>query len=82
MVLATIDALRLVGYLVDYAGDADDGTRVDAVTAIVKALHGYLIAALLIEVAFGLYELSLPPSTGSTPRRLAAACSGFTIWRT
>lgn len=74
LVLATIDAARLVGLLADYAADPDNSERVDAVTTIIKALDGYLIAALLLVVALGLYELFVnpidPATSSSTGRRL------------
>lgn len=62
LVLATADAVYLVGLLIRYAelglaGEGRDALRTDAVATIVKSLDGYLIAALLIIVAFGLYEL-------------------------
>ena len=60
--LATIDVFYFLGYLRDYANpglsSADRATlRTDAITAIVKAVDGYLIAAILIIFALGLYEL-------------------------
>ncbi len=62
LLLATFDALytaRLLGRYADLglSGDARDALRTDVVTAIVKSLDGYLIAALLLIVALGLYEL-------------------------
>jgi uncharacterized membrane protein YqhA len=78
LVLATLDAAYLAGLLGRYAvggldGAARDGLRTDVVTTIVKALDGYLIAALLIIVALGLYELfvsRLDPADASPARRL------------
>lgn len=74
LVLATADAVYLVVKLVRYvdpglAGDARDALRTEVVTTIVKSLDGYLIAALLIVVALGLYELFVNPidtARGST----------------
>lgn len=74
LVLATADAVYLVGRLVRYidpglAGDARDALRTEVITTIVKSLDGYLIAALLIVVALGLYELFVNPidtARGST----------------
>ncbi|MEJ7818671.1 MAG: YqhA family protein [Rubrobacteraceae bacterium] len=60
--LATVDVVYALGYLVQYADPAlGSGARVDlrtdAITAIVKAVDGYLISAILIIFALGLYEL-------------------------
>lgn len=60
--LATIDVFYFLGYLRDYAdmglqADAREDLRAGAITAIVKAVDGYLIAAILIIFALGLYEL-------------------------
>ncbi len=65
-VLATIDSIRFLGYLLAYMTDTESGARIDAVTTIVKALDGYLIAALLIVVAIGLYELFIKPIEHAT----------------
>lgn len=60
--LATVDVLYFFGYLREYAdpglssGQREE-LRAGAITAIVKALDGYLIAAILIIFAIGLYEL-------------------------
>ena len=60
--LATVDVFYFFGYLRGYAdpglssGERED-LREGAITAIVKALDGYLIAAILIIFAIGLYEL-------------------------
>jgi uncharacterized membrane protein YqhA len=77
LVLATFDALYTVRLLAQYAdlglgGDARDALRTEVVTAIVKSLDGYLIAALLLIVALGLYELfvnRIDPATGSPAAR-------------
>ncbi len=60
--LATIDVFYFFGYLRDYAdlsltSDDREELRASAITAIVKAVDGYLIAAILIIFALGLYEL-------------------------
>lgn len=60
--LATIDVFYFFGYLLDYAdlslaSDDREELRASAITAIVKAVDGYLIAAILIIFALGLYEL-------------------------
>ncbi len=60
--LATVDVFYFLGYLRDYADlglatDEREDLRASAITAIVKAVDGYLIAAILIIFALGLYEL-------------------------
>lgn len=60
--LATVDVFFALRYLVQYADPTLGSTgretlRADAVTAIVKAVDGYLIAAILLIFALGLYEL-------------------------
>lgn len=77
LLLATADAVSLPGLLAGYAdpalaGDARDALRTAIVTTIVKALDGYLIAALLLVVAFGLYELfisRIDPAEGTDAAR-------------
>jgi uncharacterized membrane protein YqhA len=60
--LATVDAVRVLGVLVGYAspdlvGDARISARGYIVTGVVKAMDGYLIGAIMIVFALGLYEL-------------------------
>lgn len=60
--LATADVVYALGYLIEYtdptlSGVNRESLRADAITAIVKAVDGYLIAAILIIFALGLYEL-------------------------
>lgn len=60
--LATVDVFYFLGYLSDYADlglgtDEREDLRASAITAIVKAVDGYLIAAILVIFALGLYEL-------------------------
>ena len=72
LVLASIDAVRFVGFLIAYARSQTNEARVATITTVVKALDGYLIAALLIVVAYGLYELfvkPIDPAEGSTAGR-------------
>jgi uncharacterized membrane protein YqhA len=60
--LALVDLVYFFGLVMDY-GNLDVGVqarndlRADLVTAIVKVLDGFLICAILIIVALGLYEL-------------------------
>jgi uncharacterized membrane protein YqhA len=60
--MATVDAFVVLGYLADYASpqltaQARAEQRTHAITAIVKCVDGYLIAAILVIFAIGLYEL-------------------------
>ncbi len=60
--MATVDALYLVKYLGAYADPSLNvemraDLRAQTVTLIVKAVDGYLIAAILLIFALGLYEL-------------------------
>jgi uncharacterized membrane protein YqhA len=69
-----VAAVRFFGFLIDYARNQTNDARVAAVTTVVKALDGYPIAALLIVVAYGVYELFVKPidCAGASPagRRL------------
>ncbi len=78
--LATVDVFYFFGYLREYA-DLSLGTgareelRANAITAIVKAVDGYLIAAILLIFALGLYELFVSKldaaeRSGTLPRLL------------
>lgn len=60
--MATVDAFYLLKHLVSYADPAltaelRSDLRAQAVTKIVKAVDGYLIAAILVIFSLGLYEL-------------------------
>lgn len=60
--MATVDALRLPHYLAIYSDPhLDDATRAEirakVLTSLIKALDGYIIAAILIIFPLGLYEL-------------------------
>ena len=58
--LATVDALYVLSHLADYAlggSSAQTGTRVKLITTIIKSFDTYLIAAVLLVFAFGIYEL-------------------------
>lgn len=60
--IAAVDAVYLFKYIVSYADlslapEAKDAIRSQAVTLIVKTVDGFLIAAILIIFALGLYEL-------------------------
>lgn len=58
MWIATVDVVVLIGKVGGYATAADRPTiREDVLSDIVKVLDLYLIAAILLLVAFGLYEL-------------------------
>lgn len=60
--IALVNVYHCLDPLVDYSDPSLDpraysGLRSEAVTTIVKALDGFLIGALLLLFAFGLYEL-------------------------
>lgn len=60
--MATVDVVVLLGSLMPYASPALDPTAREAlreatVAGIVKAVDGYLIAAIVLIFALGLYEL-------------------------
>lgn len=60
-VMATVDVWGVFRYLTSYIAQADteagSTVRTQLITAIVKAIDGYLIAAIMVIFAFGLYEL-------------------------
>jgi uncharacterized membrane protein YqhA len=75
--IATVDVVFIFRDLVPYASPdldptARDGLREATVTAIVKAVDGYLIAAIVFIFAVGLYELfvSKIDVSGEAARRL------------
>jgi uncharacterized membrane protein YqhA len=78
--MATVDAAYLFGYLADYANpqltsQVRAETRTHAITAIVKAVDGFLIGAIMVIFAIGLYELfvnriNVADVSDSTPRLL------------
>lgn len=56
--VATVDLLRFVVDVVDYTTASDaEGLRSELVADVVKIVDTYLLAAILIVAAFGLYEL-------------------------
>jgi uncharacterized membrane protein YqhA len=81
--MATVDTLLVIGKLVPYADPAlESGARGAirdvAVAGIVKAMDGYLIAAIVFIFGLGLYELfvnRIDPALGAgqTPRLLQIA---------
>lgn len=78
--MATIDAFYMLGHLTDYASpqlstQTRAETRTHAITAIVKCVDGYLIAAIMVIFSIGLYELFINrinsgEVSDSTPRLL------------
>ncbi len=57
---ALVDLTYLLGLLADYASltpSERSAARDEGVTTIVKSLDGFFVGALLLIVAFGLYEL-------------------------
>ena len=81
--MATVDTLLVIGKLLPYADPAlESGARGairdEAVTGIVKAVDGYLIAAIVFIFGLGLYELfvnRIGPARGAEqePRLLQIA---------
>jgi len=71
LIMATLDVLSVFRYLAAYISlpynnplasdpalvDTRDSVRTTMITGVVKALDGYLIAAILLIFALGLYEL-------------------------
>ncbi len=60
--IATVDAWYLLGHVAEYASPAlDDTARADlraaSITHVVEIIDGYLLAAVLLIFALGLYEL-------------------------
>jgi uncharacterized membrane protein YqhA len=60
--MATVDAVYLLIRLAGYAdpalsAEARTGLRIDTVSDVVNAVDGYLLAAVLLIFALGLYEL-------------------------
>lgn len=71
--VALVDLAHFFGALVDYAGlgaDARSSERTELITDIIKILDGFLICAILVIAALGLYELFV---TDVTERRTRAA---------
>jgi len=60
-VMATVDVFGVFRYLMSYvaqsATDQGSTVRTALITAIVKAIDGYLVAAIMLIFAWGLYEL-------------------------
>ena len=82
--LATTDVFYALQYLIQYAGptlvEEHEGLRADTVTAIIKAIDGYLIAAILIVFSLGLYEffvskLDVAERSEAAPRLLLIVTS-------
>lgn len=60
--MATIDAVDVLGKVISYAdlslsAAARDELRTDAITSLIKTIDGYLLAAIMLIFALGLYEL-------------------------
>ena len=78
--LATTDVFYALWYLGQYADPTlgageHEGSRSSAVTAIMKAVDGYLIAAILIVFPLGLYELFVGKLDVAERSEAAPACS-------
>ena len=73
MWVALVDLGHFFGALVDYTGlsaDARSSERTELVTDIIKILDGFLLCAILVIAALGLYELFI---ADVTERRTRAA---------
>lgn len=62
LLVTTVDAIGLLGFMVSYLDPAlteaaRDVQRVETIARVVGVIDGYLIAAILIIFALGLYEL-------------------------
>lgn len=78
--MATLDVLRLPAYLVDYsdlhmAEETRADVRARAITVVVKAMDGYIITAILLIFALGLYQfffarLAVADDSAVAPRLL------------
>lgn len=71
--VATVDAVYVLGHLIAYASSIStpaSDLRVDLVTAIIKSFDTYLIAAVLLIFAVGLYELFVNRLTAAESKRL------------
>jgi uncharacterized membrane protein YqhA len=78
--IALVDVYHCFARLVDYADHslaprAYSDLRIDAVTTMVKALDEFLIVALLLPFAFGLYELFVGDISAAGGTRRPPACS-------
>lgn len=82
-VMATVDVWGVSRYLLSYVAQANTeagGTvRTQLITTIVKAIDGYLVAAIMLIFAFGLYELFISrigiAQRSETGARLLQICS-------
>lgn len=54
---ASVDLVRFAADVVEYTTDDNTGQRSDLIAEVVKIVDAYLLAAILVVVAFGLYEL-------------------------
>jgi uncharacterized membrane protein YqhA len=62
--LAAVDTIYVLTHLADYAlsgSPSQDAIRVKLLATIIKSFDTYLIAAVLLVFAFGLYELFISP---------------------
>lgn len=55
--IATVDVVRFAGDVIDYTESSNNIERGELVAVVVKIIDTYLIAAILVVAAFGLYEL-------------------------
>ena len=55
--VGTVDLVRFIGDVAGYTTDDDSDLRGELVGSVVKIVDTYLLVAILVLVAFGLYEL-------------------------
>ncbi|MEW6470860.1 MAG: YqhA family protein [Actinomycetota bacterium] len=75
--LATVDLARFVADVADYTRAGDTAGRGELIADVVKIIDIYLVAAILVVAAFGLYELFIGRldarrTDGDAPRLLVA----------
>jgi uncharacterized membrane protein YqhA len=75
--VTTVDVAYLLGSVVGYADAASDPSgradaRIAVVTSVVAAVDGYFIAAILLLVALGLYELYVNKIDGAESSQVGA----------
>lgn len=60
LLVTTIDALSLIGHMLSYAAqteEARNGLYIQTISEVVSVVDGYLLAAIMLIFALGLYEL-------------------------
>src|SRR5262245_39450494 len=60
LLVTTIDAVSLIGHMLSYAAqteEARNGLYIQTISEVVSVVDGYLLAAIMLIFALGLYEL-------------------------